>query len=58
MSKYEYSEGESYLSEDSAITIRRIPDGVYNVIANKGSMSGKSVFISKIGTQKVVIVME
>ena len=55
MTKYEYEQGKTYLSESTPITVSRIPSGTYKISVKYGEAKGEQLFTSSPGTQKVSI---
>ena len=53
--KYTYSEGTTYQSESTPITISNIPTGEYKIKAVKGDYIGKATYIASPGTQVLTI---
>lgn len=55
MTKYQYEEGKTYLSESTPITVSRIPSGTYKISVRKDDAVGEYTFTTAPGTQKVSI---
>ena len=53
--KYTYSEGATYQSESTPITIAKIPTGEYKIKAVSGNSSGKTTFEATAGTQEIIL---
>ena len=55
MTKYQYEEGKTYLSESTPITVSRIPSGTYKISVRKDDAVGEYTFTTAPGTQNVSI---
>ena len=53
--KYTYSDGATYQSENTPITIAKIPTGEYKINVVKGDYKGKATFTTSPGTQNLTI---
>ena len=53
--KYTYSDGATYQSENTPITISKIPTGEYKINVVKGDYKGKATFTTSPGTQNLTI---
>ena len=53
--KYTYSEGATYQSESTPITIAKIPTGEYTIKAVSGDLEGEITFEATPGTQRITL---
>lgn len=53
--KYTYSEGTTYQSESTPITVGKIPTGKYKIKAVSGDLKGEFSYIAGPGTQEITV---
>ena len=55
--KYTYSEGATYQSESTPITIAKIPTGDYKIKAVSGDLEGEYAYTTGPGTQEITVII-